>query len=124
MFDDQMTGITVFREVETGSYGDDDTATTKQEVEVFSGFRLIDPIQGQDAASIINIYGTQAAQMYRVYFDLDDDIRKNDIIKFNGNKINHREDYVADADDVVLRITNFVEVNGMIGSKEADCIAN
>jgi hypothetical protein len=124
MFEDQLTGITVFREVETGSYGDDDTATTKTEVAVFSGLRLIDPIQGQDASSIINIYGTQTAQMYRVYFDLDDPIRKSDIVKFNGENINHNIEYSPSTDDVVLRITNFVETNGMVGSREADCIAN
>jgi len=123
MFEDQLTGIEVYRTIENGSYADDDSVTTNQTVLVLKGFRQIDP-SGSGQAQVVSEYGTQTAQNYLVYFELTDNIQKSDIIKFNSSKINSNQKYIpSKTDDTVLRIANFVDGSGDLGMREAECIS-
>jgi hypothetical protein len=123
MFEDQFTGIQVFRQIETGSPGDDYTSQSITKMIVFTGFCLVDIIKSSSKQDIIDNFGQQVAQGYIVYFDLNIPIQNGDYVVFNTNNINQNIAYTPGV-DTVLRIENFNTGSGNIGALEAKCLAN
>jgi hypothetical protein len=125
MFEDQLTGVQVYRQTETGSAGDDYTSNTITETIVLTGFNQVDLREGGKKDSIIDEFAQDVAQEYVVYFDLTAPIENGDYIRFNSGNINKNIAYIPNnGDDLILRIKNFNTGSGSIGALEAQCIAN